>query len=1540
MQTAPAPVTNPEQKAPLVNLFAYLRDLFHLAEPETHFDPGGNGRGHTWWPLAELQTWDQGLPTDQGQAPFFKLNLKDENKPCLTLRRCSLPTAPALPPALEDWVKWEEKEGLPSPTLLGVEQFEDDPARVEAFAAFAQQVDGQTVEAIGNLAIPPELDPWLHFAVDAEDRVKLHPSPALARDSSQYPELQAEWESFSAAHATYRRQRQAAEGINALYEALHQAHFERSDQPDLGVTLSFGLLSYGHATAPYQHFLFHLPLTFQLQQQQITLRYDPETPISAEQQFTELLSDWFPQDSDASLEARRAYILGEIDDFSGQSHEFNFAPNYLQFHYHAAARRILDALPRWEDQFLQEGQPRWDFDATMPADAPRFSFSPVLRLRQPRAEMPVSQDADRILRQIRQLAQDGQTERIPDFFRHLFSLKSTENNLRIAYRRKTVEPRSVTGHAERAVDLPPDESRFYFPLPYNQEQLSIAQRLEKQDAVTVKGPPGTGKSHSIANLIAHHAAQGQRILVVSKNPKALEVIRRKLPQPLRDLALLFREAAMPPQELKRSIEIVSEQLTRSGASAGLTELQQQLDDLHNQTEALRADLLERLILNQAIFELHDPQSGQTERHTLAQWARRWAELPPHTHWLAETATAAELSELLDLYHRWQQADHALAAQPWPSDADWVGVEELRERQQRLRRIEQTVDLSAYAMLPPSAFEEEFLAEWEALQPHLQVLQQSQPLWQHPQFHRELLQQVVLEYGERLNQLEAKAAQFLSFQFDLSPTGEADPDQMLTPLLDLMDKYDRDGTLSLLKRKLLPTAEKAFYQCRINGQPVSSYRDLRKVADYLQWLSSQKQLRITVDHYYQQLGQAPAGDTASHLEQARQRLAQLGRLEAALTAVQQFNGRLSARQLPILDWQGDWQAARRYLAGLQDAQRARDLQQELNQAARQVPAAGGVPLLGEIAEAIRAAEAEDYAALRQRYAALSAEARRVQALHHEAEAWAQRLPQTLARLRAGELAEGLSEADLQQDRFQLQLDALLSEQRAQLEGIAPRLAEWRSLRQEREGLVAELAAARAWQARREQVSDEVLSSLAAWRNDLINVGKGHGKNTARHQASARANLQKVQSAIPVWIMQQDVVSGFFDQPEPGQFDLLIIDEASQCDISALNLIFRAKKSVIVGDENQTAVSTNANLFPMERTNQILDRYLIHHPFKQQFNLNNRTASIYSLSGVIYPNIITLREHFRCRPEIIDFSNQLVYHQQIRPLRTAQASPWGTATEVHYIEDDPKNSQKPQLARQAVQLLLSLVEDYESGELETLPTVGLICLESSNEAHRELLMKEIGREPRLKAYREQLELTVGTAREFQGDERDLMVLTCTASHSRTAKGKLRPPRAVLGEEMMRIYNVAMSRARDKVVLLHSILPEAIPLMNEACHRRRLLEWMMEGEMRAQQPSRLRKVSSMPTWQEEVLTYLRSQNTGEWEVNRRVGTGVLPLACVASSQPMGLCFDGEAGQDEAALSEALQQQAALERLGWRIYRLQALQWHLDRPAAEAQLHKWLEG
>ena len=81
-------------------------------------------------------------------------------------------------------------------------------------------------------------------------------------------------------------------------------------------------------------------------------------------------------------------------------------------------------------------------------------------------------------------------------------------------------------------------NKTYFPLPANDAQRQIVERLATNQGVLVQGPPGTGKSHTIVNLISHALATGQRVLVTSHAPRALRVLHDMIQERAPDIAPL------------------------------------------------------------------------------------------------------------------------------------------------------------------------------------------------------------------------------------------------------------------------------------------------------------------------------------------------------------------------------------------------------------------------------------------------------------------------------------------------------------------------------------------------------------------------------------------------------------------------------------------------------------------------------------------------------------------------------------------------------------------------------------------------------------------------------------------------------------------------------------------------------------------------------------------------------------------------------------------------------------------------------------------
>lgn len=104
---------------------------------------------------------------------------------------------------------------------------------------------------------------------------------------------------------------------------------------------------------------------------------------------------------------------------------------------------------------------------------------------------------------------------------------------------------------------------LYFPLPYNEEQVTIIQRLEKAAGVAVQGPPGTGKTHTIANVICHYLATGRRVLITSRGEPALEVLQSKIPEEVRALTVaLMTSDREGVRQFQASIEAIQHQVSQ------------------------------------------------------------------------------------------------------------------------------------------------------------------------------------------------------------------------------------------------------------------------------------------------------------------------------------------------------------------------------------------------------------------------------------------------------------------------------------------------------------------------------------------------------------------------------------------------------------------------------------------------------------------------------------------------------------------------------------------------------------------------------------------------------------------------------------------------------------------------------------------------------------------------------------------------------------------------------------------------------------------
>ena len=586
----------------------------------------------------------------------------------------------------------------------------------------------------------------------------------------------------------------------------------------------------------------------------------------------------------------------------------------------------------------------------------------------------------------------------------------------------------------------------------------------------------------------------------------------------------------------------------------------------------------------------------------------------------------------------------------------------------------------------------------------------------------------------------------------------------------------------------------------------------------------------------------------------------------------------------------------------------------------VAAADGM-LARQFAAALNAGDEEAYAAAYEKLA----EYEKLLPLYHErqelldrlsqlAPQWAGRIARQEGADGAGQVPENIGDAWLYA-QFSRELAMLPKEDAqavaAEVESLSTRLAE----------VTAELAEARAWQHLLANVGGTGLqASLVGWSKAVQKVGKGKGRYAARHIQEARACMLEAQQAVPAWIMPLSRVWQNLN-PESPKFDIILIDEASQADITALPLLYFGKKIIIVGDDKQVSPAA-VGVTAAEITH--LQSSTIEGVIKHA-SLYTMDTSLYDIAQMNFAARM-LTEHFRCVPEIIGYSNQLAYDGRIRPLRESGGILQPTvAVQVPGRRSEGKKQNLVE-AEYIVAALAACLEDpaYQGKTFGAISLLG----EEQGKLIRALAAERLGI-----STLEACGFLCGNPADFQGDERDVIFLSLVDSVPNDEEDKML---RLVGEghagDTLKRYNVAASRARDQLWVIHSM---AAGSLKEGDLRRGLIEY-------AENPPQISEdgEEKQPTSLEITVTRSLQEEGYQILQNMAVGSLTVPVAVTGGGHRVIIACDGEHWVD--SIKEAANQryrQAVLERLGWHFVRVRGSQWYLDPDSALQKLKAELE-
>jgi len=255
-------------------------------------------------------------------------------------------------------------------------------------------------------------------------------------------------------------------------------------------------------------------------------------------------------------------------------------------------------------------------------------------------------------------------------------------------------------------------------------------------------------------------------------------------------------------------------------------------------------------------------------------------------------------------------------------------------------------------------------------------------------------------------------------------------------------------------------------------------------------------------------------------------------------------------------------------------------------------------------------------------------------------------------------------------------------------------------------------------------------------------------------------------------------------QAGLFDLLVIDEASQCSVAdILPLAYRARRVLVVGDPNQLTPVVTLGAATVARLARSVGSTPEAMRVARVSVADDSAFTAYASRGPSRQHL--LDEHYRCHPEIARFINEVFYGGSLRVLTAVDPS---TPLRGLSVIDVPGETQRGEKGgafnRAEASAIVAWVLDHQlsSGAL------GIVTpFKSQGELVRKMLLAELGGQEF-----EERDITIGTAHRFQGDERDIVLFsTVLAKDARDGTARW-------VEKQRNLVNVAVSRARRALVV----------------------------------------------------------------------------------------------------------------------------------------------
>lgn len=1098
---------------------------------------------------------------------------------------------------------------------------------------------------------------------------------------------------------------------------------------------------------------------------------------------------------------------------------------------------------------------------------------------------------------------------------------------------------------------------LYFPLAYNKEQITIVQNLLTSSGVVVQGPPGTGKTHSIANIICHYLANGKKVLVTAQQPHVLKTVHEKIPEELKSLVVSrIGSSKESKNQLESSIDLIVQKITQMNVSEvrnTIKSIKIQIDNNHHEM-----GLIDREIYNFAEKHYQNIEVDNNKKLPM-DIVKNFVVSKESYSWFEDVLSMdekdrfpfqqAELVQLIDARKKIGTDLKYINSGVFPVTSKLLNVSDLRELNISLEEKEKIItflknnSLHSFKEKISTSSIEDFRNWLSAYSEDLSAfLSQAEP-WLLDLFNKINSQDKDMELEVYVNLIE-EAQPLLQYR-----------KLLLTDPIELNFEINKDSKEYQALQRAVDTGKPftwyhfgakelqvLFNSIKISGKYPSTPDEWKKIKEYVdnkdilnifmsRWNSIATQLNIplikienrNIDDILKEFTQIISKTQKclflknSYLDNFNNNYLKV------FTKSKDFNFYGTSqnidnlvetleKQLQVLNLESYEEKLSNQILYLSQfdneiSNKLKELVSELNQ-----------KLLDEGAY--------------QEYSELLKILERLKNLSDEFElvrSASLKLGQTNALI----LRKNLSEIPYNQDIEDPVLPNNLREawEWKRLEVYITKISNTDKIESlyERRHIheknlsqnYAELSANKTWLALKENASEKILVALQRYKIAIQHYGKGTGKNAPRYRKDAQIALKEATAAIPCWVMSHHQVSESMPA-ELGLFDLVIVDEASQSSIEALPVLMRAKKLLVVGDNKQ--VSPSKVGLASSQIDVLRNRYLLNQPHAAYLTPD---MSLYDMASSIYESSVMLLEHFRCHPAIISYSNKNFYNNRIKPMRLSkkseQLSPALVAIYTPQGYRESKNSKH--INRIEAKAIIEEMKLIFKNEKYANRSIGVISLLGSAQADfiQSEALSEFGA-----SLLTQIQFACGDASAFQGAERDIIFLSMIADPDNC--------HALSRVDHEQRLNVAASRARERMYLIHSVKQEHISPKDL---RLNLLNHFYD--LNDNQEESFEKKLELCESEFEKSVFKELHDMG-YKVTPQIKVGNYRIDLVVESdndQRLAVECDGDSYHGPEQWHDDMIRQRALERAGWTFWRCFASSWTIERKNMIESLQKKLD-